>query len=125
MMQKRAYATFGKRLRHLRLSKGISQEAIAQKLGFQSNSYVSDAESGKFIPSEDKMAVWAEMLGLTMEHIEDLKLEARIEELGIADPSFTMMFKDVPNMTVEEKQSIIRAYEAVLKARQAKHQPKR
>lgn len=116
------YTQFGKKLKNLRLQKGISQDSIADKLGYQSNSYISDVESGKFIPSDEKMKVWADTLDLSMEQVEDLKLEAEIEELGIADPAFTMMFKDVPNMTHEEKQSIVRAYEAVLKARQAKRQ---
>lgn len=116
------YVQFGKKIRHLRLQKGINQDLIAKKLGYQSNSYISDVETGKFIPSDEKMKVWADMLSLSMEQIEDLKLEAEIEELGISDPAFTMMFKDVPNMTHEEKQSIVRAYQAVLKARQAKRQ---
>lgn len=115
---------FGKRLKQIRLQKGINQEQISERLGLKSNSYISHVESGDFVPSDDKMSVWAEMLSLTMDEIEDLKLEARIEELGINDAGFTMMFKDFGNMTSLEKQSIIRAYEEVLKSRQAKHQPK-
>lgn len=118
------YVQFGRKIRQLRLQKGISQDSIAHKLGFKSNSYVSDVESGKFIPSDEKMKVLANLFGLSMEQIADLKLEAEIEELGISDPAFTMMFKDVPNMTHEEKQSIVRAYQAVLTARQAKKQRK-
>ncbi len=114
------YVYFGKKLKQIRLQKGISQEQIAEKLGLKSNSYISDAESGKFVPSDEKMKIWASLLGLTIEDIEDLKLEADIEKLGIAEPAFTMMFKDVQNMTHEEKQSIIRAYQAVLRARETK-----
>lgn len=124
-MEKNTYSTFGKKLKQLRLSKGISQEDVAFKLGFKSNSYISDAESGRFIPSDDKMIKWADIVGSSMNEIRELKLEARIEDLGVSDPAFTMMFKDVPNMTSEEKKSIIRAYEAVIKARQAKYQPKK
>jgi hypothetical protein len=58
---------------------------------------------------------------MTMEEMDDLFLEAELEELGINDPAFTMMFKDIPDMTAEEKQSIIRAYQAVLRARESKH----
>ncbi len=36
----------------------------------------------------------------------------------IDDPGFTMMFKEVPNMTTEEKASPIRSFEAVMKARE-------
>ena len=110
----------GKKLKQIRLQKGIYQEEIAEKLGFKSNSYISKVENGKFIPSENNLQKWGEVLGLTFEDIENLKLEAKLEELGISEPAFTMMMKDVPDMSHEEKQSIIRAYQAVLKAREAK-----
>ena len=115
---------FGKKLRQIRLEKELKQEDVADKLGFKSNSYISDVESGKFIPADDKLSVWAEALGMSWEDMEDLRLETKIEELGISDPAFTMMFKEVPSMTAEEKKSIVRAFEAVLKARQAKGQHK-
>lgn len=114
----------GAKLKNIRLQKGINQEEIAGKLGFKTNSYISNAENGKFIPSDKKLVLWGELLDLSPEDIENLKLEARIEELGVVDPAFMMMFKDVPTMNHEEKQSIIRAYEAVLKARQSKYHPK-
>lgn len=117
---KQKYIHFGKRLRELRLQKDISQEKLAEILGLKNNSYISDAENGRFIPSDEKMEVWARAIGISMEEVEDLKLEAEIERLGISDPGFTMMFKEVPEMTAEEKQSIIRAYEAVKKAREAR-----
>jgi transcriptional regulator with XRE-family HTH domain len=108
---------FGNRIRQIRLQRGITQETIAKKLGLTSQSYVSDVEHNKFIPQGRKMETWAKTLGLTMEEVEDLILESKIEKLGISDPSFTMMFKDIPKMTKEEKESLIRAYEAILKAR--------
>ena len=118
---------FGKRLRQKRLEKDISQEKLAAMIGLTNNSYISDAENGRFMPSDEKMADWAKAIGITMGEVEDMKLEAEIERLGISDPGFTMMFKEVPEMNAEEKQSIIRAYEAVKKAREAKkdkrHEP--
>lgn len=114
------HINFGRRLRQKRLEKDISQEKLAAMIGLTNNSYISDAENGRFIPSDEKMELWANAIGITMEEVEDLKLEAEIERLGISDPSFTMMFKQVPTMNAEEKQNIIRAYEAVLKAREAK-----
>ncbi len=115
---------FGKKLRQIRLEKELKQEDVADKLGFKSNGYISEVESGKFIPADDKLKDWAEVLGMSWEDMEYLKLETKIEELGISDPAFTMMFKEVPNMTPEEKKSIVRSFEAVLKARQAKGQHK-
>ena len=72
------------------------------------------------MPGEDKLRVWAKAIGISWETMQDILLEARLEELGISDPAFTMMFKEVPRMTVEEKRSLIRAYEAILNARSRK-----
>ena len=110
----------GDKLRAIRTQKGMKQEQIAEKLGYKTLSYVSDAENNKFVPAEEKLQKWAEALHITWEEMKGLVLEAELEELGIQDPAFTMMFKDIPRMTLEEKQSIIRAYEAVLKARERK-----
>ncbi|MEM2988488.1 MAG: helix-turn-helix transcriptional regulator, partial [Candidatus Bathyarchaeia archaeon] len=82
----------GDKLRQIRLERGISQEAVAAKLGQQTNSYVSMVELGRRRPSPEKLILWAEALGLSQEEIEDLVLEAKLEELGITEPAFTMMF---------------------------------
>ncbi len=111
---------FGDKLKAIRLQKEMSQTKIAQRLGYQNNSYVSDAENNKFIPAEDKLRGWAEALGMPWEEMQDLLLESELEELGIKDAAFTMMFKDIPNLTYEEKRSIIDAYQLVLKARAEK-----
>ena len=108
---------FGDKLRQLRRERGISQEKLSEKMGYATNSYVSDAERGKFIPQPDKLAKWAEALSMQYTEMEDLLLEYKLEDLGLDDPAFTLMFKEVPNMTREEKQSLIRAYEAVMRAR--------
>lgn len=111
---------FGDKLKAKRLGLGLSQAEFARRLGYQNNSYVNDVESNKYPPNEEKKKQWAKELGMTMEEMDDLFLEAELEELGINDPAFTMMFKDIPDMTYEEKQSIIRAYQAVLRARESK-----
>ena len=109
---------FGKKMKQIRLERGISQEDLAERLGVGSNSYISDAERGRFLPSDDKLKAWADVMGLTWEEIEDLKVDSELERLGLTDPGFTMMFKEVPNMTTEEKASIVRSYEAVMRARE-------
>jgi transcriptional regulator with XRE-family HTH domain len=111
---------FGDKLRQARLEKNVTQEEISKKLGYESQSYVSDVEHNRFIPGEEKLKIWAKALGLSWQDVQDLILESRIEKLGISDPAITMMFKDIPNMTSDEKQSIVRAYEAVLRSRQTK-----
>ena len=85
-------------------------------MGYATNSYVSDANGASSSPAR-QLAKWAEALGMTYTEMEDLLLEYKLEDLGLDDPAFTLMFKEVPNMTREEKQSLIRAYEAVMRAR--------
>lgn len=111
---------FGDRLKALRLQKGITQKQVAAKLGYETNSYISDVENNKFIPPEDKLKVWAKALGVSWEEIREIMLDEEIKELGLKDAAFTMMFKDIPNLTLKEKQSIIDAYQAVLKVRAEK-----
>ncbi|OIO88695.1 MAG: hypothetical protein COW32_01270 [Candidatus Aquicultor secundus] len=111
---------FGDKLRAIRLSKGVTQEKIAEKLGYTTNSYVSSVENNKFIPAEDKLKIWAQVLEMPWEEMQSLLLDHEFEELGISDPGFQMMLKDVPSMTYEEKRSILGAYQAVLLARAKK-----
>ena len=105
-------------MKQIRLERGISQEDLAERLGVGSNSYLSDAERGRFLPSDDKLKAWADIMGMTWEQVEDLKYDAELERLGLTDPGFTLMFKEVPNMTAEEKASLIRSFEAVMRARE-------
>ena len=109
---------FGKKMKQIRLERGIRQEDLADRLGVGSNSYLSDAERGRFLPSDDKLKIWADIMGLSWEDIEDLKVDAELERLGLSDPGFTIMFKEVPNMTVAEKNSLIKTFENILKARE-------
>lgn len=112
--------SFGKKIRQIRLQKGLTQVQVAKTLGYDTSSYVSDVEIGKFIPTPDKLERLAGALGVTNEEMNDLLLEERLEQLGLDDPAFTMMFKEIPHMSREEKQSLIHAYEAVIRARRQK-----
>lgn len=112
----------GDKLRAKRLQLEIGQAELARRLGYQNNSYVSDVENNKYPPNEEKLKAWARELRMSWEEMQDLMLEAELEELGINDPAFTMMFKDIPDMTYEEKQSILMAYQEVLRLRAKKAQ---
>jgi len=111
---------FGMKLQGQRAAKGLTQVQVSKSLGYKTSSYVSDAEMGRFIPHPDKLKKWAKALGMSREEMDSLLADAKLEDMGLTDPGFTMMFKEVPNMTAEEKESVIRAYEAVIKARSAK-----
>ncbi len=115
---------FGKKIKEARLERGLKQIDITKALGYESKSYVSDVENGYFLPQPDKLAKWAKALGMSHEEMDSLLADAKLEDMGFTDPGFTLMFKEVPNMTAEEKESVINAYEAVIKARGTKGKKK-
>src|SRR3990167_3549944 len=94
----------GKRLRKIRTEKGLPQSAISDFLGYKTSSYVSDVEKGKFIPQPEKLYVWGKVIGMTKSQVDDLVVDVKMEDIGLSDPGFTLMFKEVPNMTAEEKE---------------------
>ena len=58
------------KLRSLRESKRITQQQLSERLGFVSNSYVSEVESGKFVPSEEKLKKIARALGVPFKELD-------------------------------------------------------
>jgi transcriptional regulator with XRE-family HTH domain len=57
---------FGQKLRQLRMKKGLTQQQLAEKLGYVTNSYISDVESGHFIPPRDKLKKIARALDVRL-----------------------------------------------------------
>jgi transcriptional regulator with XRE-family HTH domain len=101
---------FGQKLRQLRIKKGLTQQQLAEKLGYVTNSYVSDVESGHFIPSGDKLKKIARALDVPFKEIDDMLLESRLEALGIREPELLSLFKDIPSLPERDKRAIINAY---------------
>jgi len=101
---------FGQKLRKLRIEKGLTQQQLAEKLGYKTNSYVSDVESGHFIPSREKLKKIAKALDVPFKVLEDMLLESRLEALGIKEPEFISLFKDIPSLPKKDKKAIINAY---------------
>jgi transcriptional regulator with XRE-family HTH domain len=116
---------FGYRLKQLREAKGISQWQLAKKLGYVTNSYISDIENGVFLPSEDKLKKIAKALGVPYKIIEDMKREAKLEELGIKDKELIQLAKDLPNLTKKEKQELIKTYAKIKSKREHNKNSKR
>jgi transcriptional regulator with XRE-family HTH domain len=111
---------FGDKLRQRRLELGLSQVELARraKLGPRGQGSISDLELGKHLPSLKMREAIAPALELSPDELEFLVTEARLEELGMTDPAFTLLFKDIPKMTPEEKQALLRVYmEDILPAR--------
>jgi len=101
---------FGQKLRQLRIKKGLTQQQLAEKLGYKTNSYISDVESGHFIPSREKLKKIAKALDVPFKVLEDMLLESRLEALGIKEPELISLFKDIPSLPKKDKKAIINAY---------------
>ena len=110
--------TYGQKLRKLRARKGLTQQQLAEKLGYVTNSYVSDVEKGTFIPSEEKLKKIAKALAVPFKEIEDLLTESKLEQLGIKEPELISLFKDIPNLSEQDKRAIINAYLKIKEKRQ-------
>ncbi|NAS88305.1 hypothetical protein C4E24_00965 [ANME-1 cluster archaeon AG-394-G21] len=101
---------FGQKLKKLREDKGLTQQQLAEKLGYVTNSYVSDAEKGAFIPSEEKLKKIANALHTPYSTLKELLIETKLESMGITEQAFIGIFKDYPRLTKKDKQAIINAY---------------
>jgi transcriptional regulator with XRE-family HTH domain len=102
---------FGKQLRALRESKGISQNELARRMGYSSNGYLSDIERGAYIPSEVyTLREIARALDVPFQAIEGMVLEARLDDLGIRERGFVSLLKDYPTFTDDDRSQIMRAY---------------
>jgi transcriptional regulator with XRE-family HTH domain len=109
--------TFGQKLRQLRIEKGLTQQQLAERLGYVTNSYVSDVEKGHFIPSREKLKKIARALGVPFKVLDDMLLESRLESLGIKEPELISLFKDIPSLPEKDKRAIINAYLSVKERR--------
>lgn len=65
----KTYSSFGLVLRILRISKGLSQEELAARLGMNSNTHISRLESGIQIPNLDMVFRLAEALEIKASEI--------------------------------------------------------
>jgi transcriptional regulator with XRE-family HTH domain len=101
---------FGDKIKQIRESRGVSQQQLAKRLGYQTNSYVSDMEKGKFIPSVEKLGKIAGALVIPLSKLKDLVFESRLEEIGIKDPVFIELIRGFPHLTEKDKKAIIQVY---------------
>jgi transcriptional regulator with XRE-family HTH domain len=111
---------FGQKIRKLRIEKGLTQQELAERLGYKTNSYISDVESGRFIPSRDKLKKIARALDVPFKVLEDMLLESKLEALGIREPELLSLFKDIPSLPEKDKRAIINAYLKVKERRMKK-----
>lgn len=93
---------------------GTPLKKIAKRTGY-TEAYLSQITNFARIP--EKYEVYENLfhkgLQITKKDFEDFLMEAKITEAGIADPTITLMLKEIPYMSRDEKQSIIDAFELV------------
>jgi len=102
--------TLGQKLRKLREEKGVTQQLLAEKLGYVTNSYIADAEDGKFIPSKKKLKKIANALNISYSKMKDLLNESKIKELGIHKPELIALVQNIPKMSEKEREELTRYY---------------
>ena len=97
---------------------GTPLKKIANKTGY-TEAYLSQITNFARIPEKYQVyeTIFNKGLGVGRTQIEEIVMEAKITDAGIADPAFTVMLKEIPHMTNDEKQSIIDAFELVQKRR--------
>ncbi|MFZ5391662.1 MAG: hypothetical protein ACOZAR_00505 [Patescibacteria group bacterium] len=107
-----------------RLPKNTPLKQIAKKTGY-TEAYLSQITNFARIPEKNEVYenIFKKGLGLIKKEIEDIIVEAKITEAGIADPAVTLMLKEIPYLSKDEKQSIIDAFELV-KLRRLKQKTK-
>lgn len=101
---------FGQTLRKLRIKRSLTQQQLTEKLGYKTNSYISDVEKGRFIPPKEKLKKIAKALDVPFKELEDMLLESKLENSGIKETKLISLFKDIPSLSEKDKKAIINAY---------------
>jgi transcriptional regulator with XRE-family HTH domain len=86
-----ATETFGQRLARLRDAAGLSQSAMARRIGV-SQSAISQIEAGDRSPSYGMLVQLAEALGVSMPYL----VGAEVEELSPAEQTHFARFRALP-----------------------------
>jgi transcriptional regulator with XRE-family HTH domain len=110
----------GEKLRQIREQKGLKLKQVAQKANL-SLSYMSDIEHNrKKLKKPQTLEAIGNALELTEKELEEIKIDAKISEIGMKNPSFTMMFKEIAigKMTLDEKRKILDVYDLIKHQRQ-------
>ncbi|MBQ2307411.1 MAG: helix-turn-helix transcriptional regulator [Clostridia bacterium] len=91
----------GKRVRDLRIARGMSQEDLARAVGYtaaNSRSTINKVEQGKNDIMRSKLPLYARALGVTVESLMDVNEQPKTEDEILA---FTLWGND-PNITAED-----------------------
>jgi transcriptional regulator with XRE-family HTH domain len=101
-------------MRQIRKRKGITIPEVSQNTGL-SLSFLSYFENNQRRAREETIRDIASALGLTKRELEEIKIDAKLTEIGMTSPEFTLMFKEIAigKMTLDEKRKILDAYELI------------
>ncbi len=94
---------------------------ISKKTGY-TEAYLSQITNYARIPEKYEVyeIILSKGLGANRSEVEDIVMEAKLIDAGIADPAITLMLKEIPHMSNDEKQSIIDAFDLIQTRRQKK-----
>lgn len=107
-------ATFGERLRSLRIEKGLSQEEFG-KIFNMTKSRISQYETGKHESDDETKKMFADYFQVSLDYLmgrsdirnpESPTLEEELQQL-LSDPDTLVAFKDFQNLSDSDKQEII------------------
>ncbi len=107
-------ATFGDRLRSLRLEKSLSQEELG-KIFNMTKSRISQYETSKHEADDETKKIFADYFKVSLDYLlgrtnirnpESLTLDEELQQL-LNDPDTLVAFKDFKNLSDADKQEII------------------
>lgn len=119
--------TIGDRVKKLRNEKGLSQEELAQKLGYKHKTSISKIESNNRRLTQPKIQAIAEVFGISPSELllgttddeipthytaEEEELQEYLEELKNR-PEMKMLFKTAKNSTKEDIEKTVKIIEAL------------
>ena len=109
------------RIRDLRISRGMSQDDLAQAMGYKDRSMITKIESGAVDIAQSKIYGFAKVLGTTTRYLMDGDTQEidrdRLEALH-QRPALGMLFDRTRNMSDEDIDFMIQFADRIAKERE-------
>lgn len=97
---------FGERVKRKRQELGITQEELAERIGYVHKTSISKIEKGKINVPQDKIILLAEVLGVSAQYLMGKSSDTESNKVNLI---VKRPFNEYSELTVEE-QNIIRAF---------------
>lgn len=109
------------RIRDLRIQKGMSQDDLAQAMGYKDRSMITKIESGAVDIAQSKIVAFARILGTTTRYLMDGDTKEidqdRLEALH-QRPALGMLFDRTRNMPDEDIDFMLQFADRIMKERE-------